>query len=106
MAARIRKGDKVIVTVGKDKGKVGVVGKVITSTNKVLVQGLNMVVKHVKPSQKMPQGGVVRMESPIHSSNLMHVDPKSGAPTRVGFKVMQDGKKVRYAKKTGELIDN
>jgi large subunit ribosomal protein L24 len=106
MAARIKKGDKVVITVGKDKGKTGVIGQVITASNKVIVQGLNTVVKHVKPSQKMPQGGVVRIEAPIHLSNVMHVDPKSGVPTRIGFKVLEDGKKVRYAKKTGELIDN
>ena len=100
----IRKGDKVFITTGRSKGHQGEVLRSMPSTNKVIVAGANIVRRHTKPSQVNPEGGVVSKESPIHASNVMHVDPKSGKPTRIGFKI-QDGKKLRFAKKSGELID-
>lgn len=99
----IKTGDKVVVISGKDKGKEGVVLAAQPSTNKVTVEGVNVVKKHVRPSQMNPDGGIVEFEAPIHASNVMIVDPKSGKPTRVGFKFV-DGKKVRFAKKSGEVL--
>lgn len=99
----IKTGDKVVVISGKDKGKEGVVLAAHPSTNKVTVEGVNVVKKHVRPSQMNPDGGIVEFEAPIHASNVMIVDPKSGKPTRVGFKFV-DGKKVRFAKKSGEVL--
>ncbi len=103
MAARIKKGDKVVVLTGKDKGAEGEVLKVMPKDERVLVQGVQMVTKHKKPSQQS-QGGLERMEAPIHVSNVALKDPKDGKPTRVGFEV-RDGKKVRVAKRSGEVID-
>lgn len=99
----IKTGDKVVIISGKDKGKEGVVLVAQPSTNKVTVEGVNVVKKHVRPSQMNPDGGIVEFEAPIHASNVMIVDPKSGKPTRVGFKFV-DGKKVRFAKKSGEVL--
>jgi len=104
MGAKIRKGDKVIVTTGRDKGKKGEVIKMFPSENRALVSGVNMVRRHQRQTQRQ-QGGIVTKESPVHLSNLAHVDPRSGGPTRVGFKVLGDGRKVRFAKKSGEVID-
>lgn len=104
MAAKIKKGDSVIVLTGKDKGRSGTVLKVVPDENRALVSGINMVTRHVKPSQTNPQGGIKRQEALIHLSNLAMSDPKSGLATRVGFKVEGD-KKVRYAKKSGEVIN-
>jgi large subunit ribosomal protein L24 len=104
MAAKIKKGDRVIVTTGRDKGKKGEVLKVYPTENRVLVTGVNMVKRHQRQTQRQ-QGGITSKESPVHLSNLAHVDPKSGGPTRVGFKVLGDGRKVRFAKKSGEVID-
>ena len=104
MSAKIKKGDKVIVTTGRDRGKKGEVLKVFISENRALVSGVNMVKRHQRQTQKV-QGGIVNKESPVHLSNLAHVDPKSGGPTRVGFKILGDGRKVRVAKKSGEVID-
>ncbi len=104
MAARIRKGDRVVVIAGRDKGKVGEVLKVLPKEKRVIVQGVMLVKKHRKPSLRDP-GGIVMQEAPIHVSNVMHVDPKDGRPTRIGFKILEDGRKVRYAKRSGELID-
>ncbi len=100
----VKKGDKVMVIAGKDKGKQGVILEAYPKKSRVLVEGVNMIKKHAKPSQDNPQGGIIEKEAPIHSSNVMPIDPKTGEPTRVGYKIV-DGKKVRYAKKSGELLD-
>ena len=99
----IKKGDTVYVNAGEDKGKTGRVLKVLISKNRAVVEGINMVTKATKPNAKNPQGGLVKMEAPIHVSNLQLLDPKSGKPTRVGYR-MDGDKKVRYAKKSGEEI--
>jgi large subunit ribosomal protein L24 len=104
MAAKIRKGDKVIVLSGRSKGKTGEVLKVMPKEMRAIVQGVNTVKSHTKPSAKA-MGGIVEREAPIHVSNLAHVDPQGGRPTRVGFRVLEDGRKVRYAKRSGEIID-
>ncbi|MBM7700959.1 50S ribosomal protein L24 [Kurthia huakuii] len=100
----VKKGDKVMVISGKDKGKTGVILSAFPKKDRVLVEGVNIVKKHVKPNQLNPQGGIVSQEAAIHVSNVMLIDPKTGEPTRVGFKV-EDGKKVRVAKKSGNVID-
>ncbi len=100
---RIKKGDTVYVNAGNDKGKTGKVLSVDLAKQRVIVEGVNMVSKHTKPNAKQPQGGIIKQEAPIHVSNLNLIDPKSGKPTRVGFKVEGD-KKVRIAKKSGEEI--
>ena len=100
---RIKKGDTVYVNAGNDKGKTGKVLSVDTAKQRIIVEDVNMVSKHTKPNAKQPQGGIIKREAPIHVSNLNLIDPKSGKPTRVGFKV-EDGKKVRIAKKSGEEI--
>jgi large subunit ribosomal protein L24 len=106
MAAKlkIRKGDKVIVITGKDKGKQGEVVRVIPDENRAVVLGVNMVKRHTRqtPSQ---EGGIISKEMPIHISNLALRDPKDGKPTRAGYKILADGKKVRFAKRSGETID-
>ncbi len=104
MAAKIKKGDSVVVLAGKDKGRKGQVTKVFPTENRVLVAGVNVVQRHTRPSQTNPQGGIVNKEAPIHVSNVACVDPKSGEATRVGFRVDGD-KKVRFAKKSGEVIN-
>jgi len=101
----VKKDDTVIVITGKDKGKKGRVLAAYPRENRVLIEGVNMVKKHAKPSQQNPQGGILNQEAPIHVSNVMLVDPKSGKATRVGYKVLDNGKKVRVAKKSGEVID-
>jgi large subunit ribosomal protein L24 len=100
----VKKGDTVKVISGKDKGKTGVVLTATPKNERVLVEGVNIVKKHTKPNQANPQGGIVSQEAAIHVSNVMLLDPKSGEPTRVGYKV-EDGKKVRVAKKSGESLD-
>ncbi len=99
----IKKGDTVYVNAGNDKGKTGKVLEVILSKDRAIVEGVNMVSKHTKPNPKQPQGGIVKQEAGIHFSNLQVVDPSKGVPTRVGYK-FEEGKKVRYAKKSGEEI--
>ena len=101
---KIKTGDKVIVIAGKDKGKVGKVLKVLPEEERVIVEGVRIVKKHLRPSQKYPEGGIIEKETPIHISNVMLVDPKTNKPTRVGIKIV-DGKKHRYAKRSGEIID-
>jgi large subunit ribosomal protein L24 len=101
----VKKDDMVIVITGKDKGKKGRVIAAYPRQNRVLVEGVNMVKKHQKPSQQYPQGGIIEKEAAIHASNVMLIDPKSGQPTRIGYKVLDNGKKVRVAKKSGEVID-
>ena len=101
----VKKGDTVKVISGKDKGKTGVVLTALPKKDRVLVEGVNIIKKHTKPNQANPQGGIVSQEAAIHVSNVMLLDPKSGEPTRVGYKV-EDGKKVRVAKKSGEKFDN
>jgi large subunit ribosomal protein L24 len=99
----VKKGDKVRVLSGKDKGKTGVILAAYPKESRVLVEGVNIVKKHSKPSQANPQGGIFNQEAPIHVSNVMPIDPKSGNPTRVGYQTV-DGKKVRVAK-SGEVLD-
>ena len=103
-AQKIRKGDKVIVLSGKDKGKTGEVIRSMPKDSKVVVSGVNVAARHRKPSQVNPQGGIERKEAPMHVSKVAIADPKSGKPTRVRFEE-RDGKKVRVAAKTGELIN-
>jgi large subunit ribosomal protein L24 len=103
MAAKIKKGDKVVVITGKDKGKTGEVTKVLVAEQRLIVSGINLVKKHEKPSMKS-QGGIVSKEASIHVSNVALADPKSGKATRVGFKIEKDGKKTRIAKASGEAV--
>ena len=100
----IKKGDTVYVNAGKDKGKTGRVLKVLVKDNKAIVEGVNMVSKHTKPNAKAPQGGIVKKEAPIHLSNLNVLDPKTKTATRIGRRMNEEGKLVRYAKKSGEEI--
>jgi large subunit ribosomal protein L24 len=105
MAARIRKGDRVLVIAGADKGKRGDVLRVIPKEDRAVVQGVRVAKHHRKPTGLGQPGGIVELEAPIHLSNLMLVDPKSDQPTRVGFRVLEDGRKVRVARKTGQVIE-
>jgi large subunit ribosomal protein L24 len=102
--SNIRKGDNVVVISGSDKGKKGSVLKVFPKDNRALVQGVNMVKRHQRQTQTQ-QAGIVTKEAPVQLSNIAHVDPKSGKATRIGFKTLGDGRKVRFAKKSGEVID-
>jgi large subunit ribosomal protein L24 len=102
--SNIKKGDKVIVTTGRDKGKKGEVLKIFPKEDRALVAGVNVVKRHQRQTQTQ-QGGIVNKEATIHLSNLAHVDPKSGKASRIGFKTLNDGRKVRFAKKSGEVID-
>ena len=104
MKLKLKKGDKVIVTTGKDKGKTGEITTVFPKENKVIVGGLNMVKRHTKPSQESA-GGIVSKEMPIHVSNVAYVDPKDGKATRIGYKLEKGGRKVRVAKRSGEVVD-
>lgn len=103
MKFKIKKGDEVIVITGKNKGKKGQVLKIFPHNNRALVSGVNIVRKHTKPSQ-VSEGGIIEKELPIHISNIAHIDPKSGEATKIGFKILADGAKVRVAKKSGEII--
>ena len=104
MAAKIKKGDEVVVLSGKDKGRKGTVQQVMPKDGKVVVEGINVVARHRKPSQQNPQGGIDRFPAPMHLSKVAVADPKDGSPTRVRFET-KDGKKVRVAVKSGETID-
>jgi len=100
---KIKTGDEVMVLAGKDKGMSGKVLKIIKDKDRVIVEGVNIIKKHVKPSTENPQGGIEEREAPIHISNVALIDPKSGKPTRVGYEI-RDGKKVRVSKKSNEVI--
>ncbi|MFN3855814.1 MAG: 50S ribosomal protein L24 [Phreatobacter sp.] len=104
MAAKIRKGDRVVVLTGRDKGRTGEVIQVMPKEERALVRGVNIVKRHQRASQTQ-EGGIISKEAPVHLSNLAYADPKTGKPTRIGFKVLADGTKVRVAKKSGETID-
>ncbi|MBM3635730.1 MAG: 50S ribosomal protein L24 [Alphaproteobacteria bacterium] len=104
MAAKIKKGDKVVVLTGRDSGKSGEVLQVMPKESRAVVRGINVVRKHQKQTMQQ-EGGIVSKELPVHLSNLAIADPKDGKPTRVGFKIMDDGRKVRFAKRSGDLID-
>jgi large subunit ribosomal protein L24 len=101
---KIKKGDEVVVLTGRDKGKTGAVVRMLRDENRAVVEGVNMVKRHTRPSQTQP-GGIIEKEAPIHVSNLALADPKDGKPTRVGYKTLDDGRKVRVAKRSGEVID-
>ncbi|MEQ9506737.1 MAG: 50S ribosomal protein L24 [Hyphomonas sp.] len=104
MAAKIKKGDNVVIIAGKDKGTQGEVLKVLVAENRVVVRGVQVVTRHQKPTQADP-GGAKTFEAAIHVSNVAHVDPRDGKPVRVGFKIDQHGRKTRFAKRSGESID-
>jgi large subunit ribosomal protein L24 len=104
MAAKIKKGDKVVILTGRDKGKTGEVVQVMPKEERALVRGVNLVKRHQRQTAGQ-EGGIISKEAPIHLSNLAYADPKDGKPTRVGFKVLDDGRKVRVAKRSGDLID-
>jgi len=104
MAAKIKKGDKVVVLAGRDKGKAGEVLQVLPKDGRAVVRGVNLVKRHTRPSQQS-EGGIISKEATIDLSNIAVADPKDGRPTRVGFKVLDDGRKVRFAKRSGDLID-
>ncbi|MDE5646981.1 MAG: 50S ribosomal protein L24 [Muribaculaceae bacterium] len=101
---KIKKGDTVYVLSGEDRGRQGRVLEVLPKKGRAIVEGINIVSKSAKPSAKHPQGGIIKMEAPLHISNLSLIDPKSGKPTRVGFRKDDNGKTVRYSKKSGEEI--
>ena len=104
MAAKIKKGDKVVVLTGRDKGRSGEVKSVNPTERRAIVAGVNLVKRHTKQTQQT-EGGIISKEAPIQLSNLAIADPKDGKPTRVGFKILDDGRKVRVAKRSGDLID-
>lgn len=104
-AAKIKKGDQVIVLAGRDKGKKGEVFQVVPKEGRALVRGVNMVRRHQRQSAR-EEGGIIAKEAPIHLSNLALQDPRDGKPTRVGFKSLDDGRKVRFAKRSGEVIED
>ena len=101
---KIKRGDRVVVMAGRDKGKKGEVLRVLRQDRRAVVSGVNMMKRHTRPSTGNP-GGIVQREAPLHLSNLALQDPKDGQPTRVGFRFLDDGRKVRYAKRSGEVID-
>lgn len=101
---KVKKGDQVVVMAGRDKGKRGEVLRVMPKEDRLIVQGVNMVHRHTRPSAQHP-GGIVDKEATIHVSNVAHIDPKTSEPTRVGMKTLEDGRKVRFAKRSGEVID-
>ena len=104
MAAKIKKGDKVVVLTGRDKGRTGEVFQVMPKEERALVRGVNLVKRHQRQTMNQ-EGGIIQKEAPVHLSHLALADPKDGKPTRVGFKVLDDGRKVRFAKRSGDLID-
>jgi large subunit ribosomal protein L24 len=104
MAAKIKKGDKVVILAGRDKGKTGEVVQVMPKEERALVRGVNLVKRHQRQTANQ-EGGIISKEAPLHLSNLAYADPKDGKPTRVGFRILDDGRKVRFAKRSGDLID-
>jgi large subunit ribosomal protein L24 len=104
MAAKIKKGDKVVVLTGRDKGRTGEVVQVMPKEERALVRGVNLVKRHQRQTANQ-EGGIISKEASIHLSNIAVADPKDGQPTRVGFKMLDDGRKVRFAKRSGDLID-
>jgi len=104
MAAKFKKGDTVIVKTGRDKGKTGEIMRVVPGQQRLYVRGVNVVKRHTRPTQNSP-GGIVEKESGIHISNVSHIDPKDDKPTRVGFKMIEGDRKVRFAKRSSEIID-
>ncbi|MGX7704322.1 50S ribosomal protein L24 [Methylobacterium sp. Gmos1] len=104
MAAKVKKGDKVVVLTGRDKGRTGEVIQVMPKEDRALVRGINLVKRHTRQTQTS-EGGIISKEAAIHLSNLAVADPKDGMPTRVGFRILEDGRKVRFAKRSGDLID-
>ena len=104
MAQRIKKGDMVVVLAGNDKGKTGEVMRVLHKVDKVLVQGINRVYRHMRPSRQHPQGGRIQKEMPLHISNVLPVDPETSQPTRVGFRTAEDGSKERFSRKSGKSL--
>ncbi|KPQ11143.1 MAG: 50S ribosomal protein L24 [Salinarimonas sp.] len=104
MAAKLKKGDRVVVLAGRDKGKTGEIVKVIPAEGRALVRGVNQVKRHQRQTASQ-EAGIITKEAPLQISNLAYADPKDGKPTRVGFKVLEDGRKVRFAKRSGDLID-
>ncbi len=102
---KLKKGDNVIVRTGKDKGKKGEILRVIPKDMRAVVQGVNMIKRHTRPTQTSA-GGIVEKEASIHISNLAYIDPKTDRPTRIGYKFLKDGRKTRYAKQSGEVIDS
>jgi large subunit ribosomal protein L24 len=104
MKLKIKKGDKVVVLTGRDKGKSGEVLNVRRAEARVVVQGVNMVKRHTRQAPGEP-GGIIEKEAPVHISNVAHVDPRDDKPTRVGYRILEDGRKVRYAKRSGEILD-
>jgi large subunit ribosomal protein L24 len=101
---KIKKGDRVVVVTGRDRGKQGEVLRVVRKEDRLIVQGVNMVKRHSRPSAGHP-GGIIDKEAPIHVSNVAHVDPSTSRPTRVGYRLLEDGRKVRFAKRSGEVLD-
>jgi|TARA_B110000263_G_C14821666_1_gene291144 large subunit ribosomal protein L24 len=104
MGSRIKKGDRVVVLSGRNKGQSGEVIRILNKQDRVIVQGVNMVKRHTRATQTNA-GGIVTKEASIHLSNVIHVDPKTDKPTRIGYKFLEDGRKVRFAKASGEVID-
>ena len=105
LKVKIRRGDTVAVLTGKERGKRGKVLRVMPDASRILVEHVNMIKKHQRPTQKLRQGGIIEREGPIHLSNVMLLDPTSGKPTRIGMRALSDGKKARVARKSGEIID-
>jgi large subunit ribosomal protein L24 len=101
---KIKKGDRVVVTTGRHRGRQGEVLRVLRAEDRLIVQGVNVIKRHQRPSAAHP-GGIVKREASIHISNVAHLDPSTNRPTRVGYKVLEDGRKVRFAKRSGEVID-
>jgi large subunit ribosomal protein L24 len=101
---KIKRGDQVVVVTGRDRGKRGEVLRVVRKDDRLVVQGINMIKRHTRPSAGNP-GGIVDKEASIHISNVAHVDPSTNRPTRVGYKLLEDGRKVRFAKRSGEVLD-
>lgn len=102
---KIKKGDKVMVMVGKDKGKEGVVEKTYVNSKKILIAGVNLYKRHMRKSQDLPQGGIIELPRALHISKIAALDPKTKKPTKIGYK-MEDGKKVRFAKNSGTVLKN